>query len=103
MRSGIREFERFSERNGPYRARRCRRFRVLRTEFANAGSEYLNYLKYNLEIFFKLALANRDSTMDTAKIPHDRQIKKFDYDIKDLVLYDHSQLKKGLSSGNIIE
>ncbi|CAF1075304.1 unnamed protein product [Brachionus calyciflorus] len=37
--------------------------------------------------------------MNKAKIQHDRKIKKTEYKIGELVLTDHPELKKGLSSG----
>lgn len=43
---------------------------------------------------FEAARENRNSIMDAAKLRHDRLIKKFEYDIGDLVLTDHVNLKK---------
>ena len=59
----------------------------------------LNELKEKLAFSYELAKKNRDCTMEKAKIQHDPQIKKFDYNIGDYVLTDHPKLKKGLSHG----
>ncbi|CAF0916259.1 unnamed protein product [Brachionus calyciflorus] len=42
---------------------------------------------------------NRDIVMERAKLRHDHQLKKFSYEINDLVLTDHVKVKKGISSG----
>lgn len=63
------------------------------------ASEYLYYLQSHLKTVFKHAQMNRDIKMEKAKWRHDRQIKKFEYEVGDLVLTDHPRLKKGLSSG----
>ncbi|CAF0912934.1 unnamed protein product [Brachionus calyciflorus] len=48
---------------------------------------------------YEQVIVNRNIIMDKAKLRHDRKIKKFEYEVGDLVLTDHVQLKKGLSSG----
>ena len=48
---------------------------------------------------YSLVCSNRDLKMDKAKIRHDRNIRKFTYEIGDLVLADHVKIKKGLTSG----
>ncbi|CAF0882494.1 unnamed protein product [Brachionus calyciflorus] len=48
---------------------------------------------------YEQAIHNRDIIMDKAKIRHNRNIKKFEYQVGDLVLTDHVKVKKGVSSG----
>ncbi|CAF1061670.1 unnamed protein product [Brachionus calyciflorus] len=52
-----------------------------------------------LKNIYSKAMENGDLVMNKAKIRHDRNIRKFEYEVGDLVLTDHVQLKKGLSSG----
>ncbi|RNA04296.1 hypothetical protein BpHYR1_021399 [Brachionus plicatilis] len=56
-------------------------------------------LKQSMENFFIVAARNRNLKINRAKIDHDRKIHKFEYKIGDLVLCDHPELKRGLSSG----
>ena len=48
---------------------------------------------------YSIANRNKDILMDRTKIRHDRNIKKFSYEVGDLVLADHVKLKKGVCSG----
>ena len=50
-----------------------------------------------MEKVFKTASENRNNVMTKAKIRHDRNIRKFEYEEGDLVLCDHPRLKKGLA------
>ena len=52
-----------------------------------------------LKNIYSKAIENGDLVMNKAKIRHDRNIRKFEYEVGDFVLTDHVQLKKGLSSG----
>ncbi|RNA19912.1 hypothetical protein BpHYR1_052607 [Brachionus plicatilis] len=61
--------------------------------------DYCNSQMRAFKLMHNMAAKNRDITMDRAKIRHDRQIKKFDYNIGDLVLTDHVKLKQGMCSG----
>ncbi|CAF1095885.1 unnamed protein product [Brachionus calyciflorus] len=63
------------------------------------AQEYMKELKNSMKNSFKVATRNRNLKMNRAKIDHDRKIHKFEYKIGDLVLVDHPELKKGLSSG----
>ncbi|CAF1034793.1 unnamed protein product, partial [Brachionus calyciflorus] len=63
------------------------------------ANEYLENLKKSLKDSFETVKCNRNIRMNKAKIHHDRNIKKTEYKIGELVLTDHPELKKGLSSG----
>jgi hypothetical protein len=63
------------------------------------ASNYLRELKEKLAESYRVAELNRNITMEKAKINFDRQIKKSNYNVGDLVLCDHPKLKKGLSQG----
>ena len=63
------------------------------------AKEYINNLKQTIKRSLEIALKNRDVKMEKAKWYHDRNIKKFNYKIGDLVLANHPKLKKGLSQG----
>ncbi|CAF1157772.1 unnamed protein product, partial [Brachionus calyciflorus] len=63
------------------------------------ATDFLNELKETMNEAFMMVTTNRNIRMDKAKINHDRQIKKTEYKVGDLVLTDHPELKKGLSSG----
>ena len=62
------------------------------------AKEYMKELKQSMENSFIVAGRNPNIKMNRAKIDHDRKIQKFEYKIGDLVLCDHPELKRGLSS-----
>jgi hypothetical protein len=61
--------------------------------------EYCTKKAETLKNMYSKVVANRNLVMDKAKIRHDRNIRKFSYEVGDLVLTDHVKIKKGLSSG----
>jgi hypothetical protein len=63
------------------------------------ATEYLSELKKSMNDSFEIVARNRYTRMEKAKLDHDRSIKKFEYKLGYLVLTDHPELKKGLSSG----
>ncbi|CAF0975241.1 unnamed protein product [Brachionus calyciflorus] len=68
----------------------------------NLNKETLAFCDKQVQIFknmYHLAAKNRNLVMDRSKIRHDKKIKKYEYNIGDLVLTDHVKLKKGLCSG----
>jgi hypothetical protein len=71
----------------------------LNPKLSSSVAEYCNEKVNNIQRMYVHVIANRDLVMDKAKIRHDRNIRKFSYEIGDLVLSDHVKLKKGLSSG----
>ncbi|RNA04353.1 hypothetical protein BpHYR1_052275 [Brachionus plicatilis] len=72
---------------------------MLNNKVKRQAVEFLKKQKENLEQIFTTAVKNRDIVMDKAKIRHDRLIRKFEYELGDLVLTDHVQLKRGQCSG----
>ena len=63
------------------------------------AERYLSQLKEKMQASHSRAALNRNSAMDRHKILFDRRIKKFSYNVGDLVLCDHPRLKKGISRG----
>lgn len=61
--------------------------------------EYCEKQENKFKQMYTIANQNKDLLMDRTKIRHDRNIKKFSYEVGDLVLADHVKLKKGLCSG----
>ena len=63
------------------------------------AEKYLKELQDRMEDSHRKAAQNRDLAMDKSKLYHDRNIKKFSYEVGEYVLVDHPHLKKGLSRG----
>ena len=66
------------------------------------SKEALEFCENQANHFKKIyaqAIENRYIIMEKSKLRHDRNIRKFTYEVGDLVLTDHVKLKKGLASG----
>jgi len=65
------------------------------------AKEYLKNLEIKLQSIYKIARHSKNITMSKAQIRHERQVRKFQYNIGDQVLVNHPYFgsKKGLSKG----
>jgi hypothetical protein len=61
--------------------------------------KYCESVVPKLNSMYEMVFKNKTHSMDLAKVKHDRKIKKFSYNVGDLVLSDHVNLKVGQSSG----
>ena len=65
----------------------------------NEVSRYVKGLKNSMQECFEKLNHNKQVRMETAKIRHDRKIKKLQYELYDKVLVNHPKIKKGTSQG----
>lgn len=71
----------------------------LNPKLPEIAQTYANSLKSSLEEAYKLAAKNKDLRMEKAKLRHYRNIRKYEYQVGELVLTDHPRLSKGVSTG----
>ena len=72
---------------------------ILSPKLNKTVKKYCDNVVPRLNSMYELVFKNKTHVMDLAKIKHDRKIKKFTYNVGDLVLSDHVKLKTGQSSG----
>ena len=66
---------------------------------SNKSEQFLNQLKTQLKQIYTSAVENRDINMDIAKTYYERNLRKRNYEVGELVLVDHPVLKKGIGTG----
>ena len=72
---------------------------ILSPKLNKTVKKYCDTVVPRLNTVYEMVFKNKTHTMDLAKVKHDRKIKKFSYNVGDLVLTDHVKLKTGQSSG----